>query len=625
MRGPRVAVRVLLSVALVLVASWGWGLGGDEGRPAGELRPLEVTGAGGDTQAGHLTIHGQHLLPVEGEAGLVVHLGENVLEVVSATPEEIQALLPPGLLPGTYLLQVQAGPGASWAAAVALGEGTDPGTSPGLVPLYLLRIREAHADLVAGTLLLRGKSLGTTPGTTPTVTLADAPLTVVSANEVEVLAQLPKALQGGAYRVRVVRAAPEDPAGIWTDAMDVTIGTVGPPGPQGPQGEQGPAGPQGEQGPTGPTGAQGPPGPAGPPGAPSVRTVIVGPAGTATENGTALRAALASITTASATNPWLLKIEPGTYDLGTSTLYMKPYVDVEGSGEVVTTIRSAGGGPAVSGAGPAEMRLLTVQHAGGGSVSAFSADSDCTGMHLDRVTCSASNSSTQTQAVTIGPDCTDAILRRVTAIARGGPVAMAVTIFAPSTVIEDSRINASDATGWNQGLWLGAGGTVLRTYVHVGGTSGSPEGIILAGGTSYLSGVQVEGIGETGSYGRALRLSATGGSGSPQATVEDSSFVMKGAGNSSGVTTYLDGGTAAFRRTTISTSTGRGIYTSSGSGTFRLDSCAVIGPTNTISLAAGASALVGNSQLSGGPVAGSVTCIGVYDENYASAGYTTCP
>jgi len=40
------------------------------------------------------------------------------------------------------------------------------------------------------------------------VTLADVPLTVVSANEVQVLAQLPVALAGGTYRVRVVRASP---------------------------------------------------------------------------------------------------------------------------------------------------------------------------------------------------------------------------------------------------------------------------------------------------------------------------------------------------------------------------------------------------------------------------------
>jgi hypothetical protein len=48
------------------------------------------------------------------------------------------------------------------------------------------------------------------------------------------------------------------------------------------------------------------------------RTVLVSPVGTPQQNGTALRNALASITGASATNPYLLKIEPGIYDLGGS-------------------------------------------------------------------------------------------------------------------------------------------------------------------------------------------------------------------------------------------------------------------------------------------------------------------
>jgi len=80
------------------------------------------------------------------------------------------------------------------AAPVTVGEVAD-GAPPDPVEVSLLRVREAHADLVAGTLLLRGESLGTSPDTTPTVTLSDVPLVVLSANEVEVLAQLPLGLE----------------------------------------------------------------------------------------------------------------------------------------------------------------------------------------------------------------------------------------------------------------------------------------------------------------------------------------------------------------------------------------------------------------------------------------------
>lgn len=49
--------------------------------------------------------------------------------------------------------------------------------------------------------------------------------------------------------------------------------------------------------------------------------------------------AMQSITDASATSPYLIKLMPGIYNLGTNTLGMAPYVDIEGSGENITVIR----------------------------------------------------------------------------------------------------------------------------------------------------------------------------------------------------------------------------------------------------------------------------------------------
>jgi hypothetical protein len=49
------------------------------------------------------------------------------------------------------------------------------------------------------------------------------------------------------------------------------------------------------------------------------RTVVVSPVGTGTQNGQALLNALSSITDASATKPYLLHIEPATYELGTAS------------------------------------------------------------------------------------------------------------------------------------------------------------------------------------------------------------------------------------------------------------------------------------------------------------------
>ena len=100
-------------------------------------------------------------------------------------------------------------------------------------------------------------------------------------------------------------------------------------------------------------------------------TVVVSPVGTDTENGTALLAALSGITDASAANPYLLSIEPGTYDLGTATLQMKEHVDIQGSGKLNTTITSGVSdcnsiNGTVNGANNVELRFLTVSNTGTG-------------------------------------------------------------------------------------------------------------------------------------------------------------------------------------------------------------------------------------------------------------------
>ena len=105
-----------------------------------------------------------------------------------------------------------------------------------------------------------------------------------------------------------------------------------------------------------------------------IRTVLVSPVpGNPVASGTALRNALAGIQSPSSTNPWLLKVEPGVYDVQGSSLVMRPWVSIEGSGIEATTIR--GDVQAfidfppfyvglVEGASNAELRNLTVENSG---------------------------------------------------------------------------------------------------------------------------------------------------------------------------------------------------------------------------------------------------------------------
>lgn len=76
--------------------------------------------------------------------------------------------------------------------------------------------------------------------------------------------------------------------------------------------------------------------------------------------------------TPSSTNPCLLKIMPGVYDVGVNSLQMASYVDIEGSGENVTKITgnvTSWNSGVVRGSSDAEIRFLTVENKGGGTVS----------------------------------------------------------------------------------------------------------------------------------------------------------------------------------------------------------------------------------------------------------------
>ena len=87
---------------------------------------------------------------------------------------------------------------------------------------------------------------------------------------------------------------------------------------------------------------------------------------------TLLSAALAAITDASSSNPYVIKIAPGTY-VETSPVVLKGHVDVEGSGQGVTTITCSCDGDSVSlasaatvsaGEITAEIRHLTIANTG---------------------------------------------------------------------------------------------------------------------------------------------------------------------------------------------------------------------------------------------------------------------
>ncbi len=141
---------------------------------------------------------------------------------------------------------------------------------------------------------------------------------------------------------------------------------------------------------------------------------------TSVENGTVLLDVLENITDASDSKPYLIKLEPGIYDLGSGSLNMKRNIDIEGSGEKNTSITSATTGhlpnyPTVNGASDAEIRFLRIENTGTGtySVAFRNYASSSTVTHVTAV----ASGGTYNHAVTnyLGTP----VYRNVTAIANG--------------------------------------------------------------------------------------------------------------------------------------------------------------------------------------------------------------
>jgi len=78
----------------------------------------------------------------------------------------------------------------------------------------------------------------------------------------------------------------------------------------------------------------------------------------------------------------LLKIMPGTYNIGTSTITMSPFVDIEGAGRFRTVIEGSGT-VIVEGASNAEIRGLSIKPVGTSDIVAISnANSPIPGMYM---------------------------------------------------------------------------------------------------------------------------------------------------------------------------------------------------------------------------------------------------
>ena len=282
---------------------------------------------------------------------------------------------------------------------------------------------------------------------------------------------------------------------------------------------------------------------------------------------TTISAALASITTNSATNRYLIWVAPGTY---IETVTMKQYVDIEGAGELATKITYTGNGigytGTVVGASNAELRFLTVENTGG-STYATAISNNSASPRLTHITATTSGGSSNIGVYNVSSAPT---MTNVTVTASGGSSSVGVYNVSSAPTMMNVTVTAS-------------GGSFINTGVD--NDSSSPT----------MTNVTVTASGGIASYGVSNASSSL--------TIQNSTISASGGSSNN----YGINNTAT-----------------SGTHTVTVNNSQVTGNTNTIRNDTEFTTRVGSSKLDGGAVnaVGTFTCVFSYNASYVALNAT---
>ena len=266
-----------------------------------------------------------------------------------------------------------------------------------------------------------------------------------------------------------------------------------------------------------------------------VRIVVVSPVGSHAENGTALLSALASISP-DQDNPYLLKIEPGVYDVGASQFQTKQYLDVEGSGQGVTKIRGnyvrVG---ALSGfvqiVSYSELRMLTVENYGGDATYSYSGIDvwNEANARVSDVTVLVHSGNHHWGLESAG---TGTVIRNVTINCTGGSENIGLNLRANTIVVDNVNVRAVDGTYANYGIITDSNldTTVMNSVIEASGAASTDNtGLYNRGGAhpDVFNSV-IRAFGATDNYA----IHNNGGSGGEGADIEIHNSRISGEGQS---------------------------------------------------------------------------------------------
>lgn len=192
--------------------------------------------------------------------------------------------------------------------------------------------------------------------------------------------------------------------------------------------------------------------------------------------------------TPSSTNPCLVKIMPGVYDIGSQTVQMQEYVDIEGSGENTTVIQSSTSAlfdGTVNGASYAEIRFLTVKNTSTvGNAVAFVNDGVST--KLTFVTLTASGGAVNTFGIL--NENSSSTMTNVTVVVSGGSyVCFAVYNDYSTVTLTNVTATASNSGGNNYGIFNYASSPILINVIANGTGAGESVGVYLTAGSSVVA------------------------------------------------------------------------------------------------------------------------------------------
>lgn len=308
---------------------------------------------------------------------------------------------------------------------------------------------------------------------------------------------------------------------------------------------------------------------------------------------TSVAAAMNSITDASATKPYVVRVAPGIYD-EPGGVTVKDQVSLVGSGPGATTIRCACGGATSTSAGAATVRIegaitaevsdLRVVNTGGGVYAAgvLVLNTASSTVRLRRLAVVASGGGTYSLGITSSG--ASPVIERVEVSATGTGVWGISADGTGTPVVDGATVTVSGSADTRAVVLAGLGASVVRNAV-VSATGASPAGLFL-GGTTTVENVTV----------------AATGSGVPHGVhVFGSAVTMRGLTVTSTNTTA---GTAYGIRASFSTAAAQ-VHGS------------IVTGNPSVAAAGVGTARVANTQLIGA-TSGAPTCVGVYSSTFGA-------